>query len=367
VRLVVDGAVFQDQAAGGVARVHAELLPRLCEHAPELRIRLVAEGALRHPLPRHRRIRSIRLPSTRRVLRPGRLWKDRVDRASAAQRRLAFGSGQGRIWHSTHYSSPGEWAGRQVVTVYDLIHERRADLYRKPHDDGYRAAKRAAVESADAVIAISAATADDIAEWYGPEAAARTTVIHLAPGPTFTPGPSTFDGERPYLLHVGGRFGHKAFDWLLTAFAAWPGHRDVDLLTVGRPWNDDEARLLTELGLSDRVRRLDPVPDDLLVDLYRGALALVQPSLEEGFGLPLVEAMAVGCPVVARRLPATVELADGVPHYLDGDDLDAAAEAFDSVLRGTDPGRRAAGLRRAGAFDWERSAAETVAVYRSLG
>jgi glycosyltransferase involved in cell wall biosynthesis len=365
VRVVVDGVVFQQQTAGGVARLHAELLPRLCEQEPDLRVRLVAEGALRHPLPRHPRIRSVRLPALRRVMRPGRLWRGQVDRATSAQRRLAFGAGRGRIWHSTHYTSPAAWEGRQVVTVYDLIHERRTDLYPKPHDDRYREAKRAAVDRADAVIAISEATADDIAEWYGPAAAARTTVVKPAPGPVFTPGEAS-PVDRPYLLHVGGRYGHKAFAWLLEAYASWSGHVEVDLVTVGRPWSDDEAALVTRLGLTDRVRRLDPVPDADLVLLYRGAVALVQASVEEGFGLPLVEAMASGCPVVARRLPATVEVADGVPHYLEGDDLDAARAAFDAVADGVSAARRDRGLELAGRLDWEATAAGTVEVYRSL-
>jgi glycosyltransferase involved in cell wall biosynthesis len=371
VRLVVDGKVFQQQVAGGVARVHAELLPRLCDHAPELRVRLVTEGTLSHPLPRHDRIRAIRLPSAHRLLRPGRLWRDHVASASAAQRKLAFGSGRDRIWHSTHYTSPdGRWDGHRVVTVYDLIHERRPDLYRKPHDDAYRAAKRAAVESADAVIAISAATAEDVATWYGPEAAERTTVVPLAPSPLFTPGPVSarrVGPDRPFLLHVGGRFGHKAFDWLLAAYAAWPAHTEVDLVTVGRPWDDEEVRRLVDLGLTDRVQRLDPVPDETLVLLYREAVGLVQASVEEGFGLPLIEAMATGCPVVARRLPATVELADGVPHYLEGDDLEAATAAFDALLARPDPARVDAGVTRASALSWDAAAAATVGVYRSLG
>ena len=363
-RLVVDGAVFQQQAAGGVARVHAELLPRLCAEDPELRVRLVTEGSLSHPLPRHPSIRSVRLPAMQRVLRPGRVWGDHVDRATATQRRVAFGSGKGRIWHSTHYSTPEAWAGRQVVTVYDLIHERRPDLYRKAHDDRYRAAKRAAVESADAVIAISRTTADDVAEWYGPAAAERTTVVPLAPGAAFTPGPAPGCAE-PYLLHVGGRFGHKAFDWLLRAYAAWPGRADVGLVTVGRAWNEDEQALLQELGLTERVRRLDPVPDDELVRLYRGASALIQASIEEGFGLPVVEAMAVGCPVVARRLPATEEVAGEVPVYVD-DDVASVGAAFDEVTAGLAEDRLADGRRMARALSWEAAAAATVAVYRSL-
>jgi glycosyltransferase involved in cell wall biosynthesis len=300
----------------------------------------------------------------RTVLRPGRIWRGQVDRATRAQRRLAFGSGRARIWHSTHYSSPDRWDGHQVATVYDLIHERRPDLYRKRHDDAYRAAKRAAVEGADAVIAISQATADDIAEWYGPEAAARTVVVPLAAGPVFTPGPAPAT-ERPYLLHVGGRFGHKAFDWLLEAYAAWPGRAEVDLLTVGRSWNDDERRLLADLGLVDQVRRLDPVPDAELADLYRGATALVQASVEEGFGLPVLEAMAVGCPVVARRLPATVEVADGVPLYVEAD-TDSVIAAFDRAVAGLPADRLATGRARAAGYDWEATAAATVAVYRSL-
>jgi glycosyltransferase involved in cell wall biosynthesis len=138
------------------------------------------------------------------------------------------------------------------------------------------------------------------------------------------------------------------------------------LVTIGRPWNQDEAALLAQLGLQGHVRRLDPLPDDDLVALYRGALALVQPSVEEGFGLPLVEAMATGCPVVARPLPATIELADGVPHYVESDDPESAGGAFDAVANGVDDERRALGRRLAAQLDWTTTAAKTVEIYRSL-
>lgn len=368
--MVVDGEVFQFLEVGGIARVHAELLPRLCDAAPDLRIRVVTEGRLAQSPPRHRQITEVRLPDARRWLRPGRVWRGAVPTASAALRRTAFGSGRDRIWHSTHYSTPTTWTGRQVATVYDLIHERFPEQYRRAHDDRHRARKRAAVEQADAIIAISQLTADELVEVFGPAAGERAIVIPLAPAAAFGPATGTepVPPGRPYLLHVGRRMAHKSFDRVLEAYSRWPGRPEVDLVTVGnQPWTGDEERRIADLGLEGSVHRLGPLTDAELAHRYRHAVAYVHPSVTEGFGLPVLEALASGCPVVARRLPVTVEIAEDFPIYADMDDDEAVHAALDAALaRVGEPDRTAGGAAHARSFTWERTAEATAAVYRDL-
>jgi len=369
IRIVVDGEVFEFLDVGGIARVHAELLPRLCAAEPDLRIRLVTEGALARRPPRHDHITHVPLPDARRWLRPGRVWRGAVPRASTALRRAAFGSGRGAIWHSTHYTSPPSWGGRQVATVYDLIHERLPHQYARAHDDAYRVRKREAIEGADAIIAISRLTAGELVEVFGPAFGERTTVIPLAPAAAFrlvtddAPPPP----GRPYLLHVGRRMYHKSFPRLLDAYATWAGSTEVDLISVGPPWNEEEERQIHDLGVGDRVHRLAPLSDHDLAHRYRHAVALMHPSVTEGFGLPVLEALACDCPVVARRLSITEEIAGEFPLYVDMDDDESVHHALDAAsARAGESDRTRGGAAHAAAFTWERTAEATVAVYRDL-
>jgi glycosyltransferase involved in cell wall biosynthesis len=133
------------------------------------------------------------------------------------------------------------------------------------------------------------------------------------------------------------------------------------------PWRYERLlRLVDKLGLTDQVRFLDYVPAEDLVALYNMADLFVFPSLYEGFGLPPLEAMACGLPVVASTAPALREVLDGAALLVHPLDVTALAEAMAAAL-GDEPLRshlREAGLQRAALFSWERTARETAAVYR---
>lgn len=174
---------------------------------------------------------------------------------------------------------------------------------------------------------------------------------------------------RPYVFYVGGWEERKNVPFLLRAFAdADPGGVDL-VLAGGRPEQQAQLALLAQrLGISDRVQLLGFVPDEDLPALYKGALAFVYPSEYEGFGLQLVEAMALGCPVLAADATALPEVlgSGGETFPLDSTKPLAGLlrrlvvdEAFREDLADR-------GSRRAQAFSWDRTAAMTAAVYRDL-
>jgi glycosyltransferase involved in cell wall biosynthesis len=357
VQLVVDGIIFQQQAFGGIRRLHGEVLTRL---PFDIDLRLVVEGALEGELPVG--LPRRRIPAMVDVLRPGRLWAPVVPRATEAVRRRAFGTGEGALFQSTYYTRRPDWAGAEVTWVYDMIHERFADRYQRDRDDDLRARKRAAVAHADAVIAISQATADDVQDVYGLDLGDRLHVVPLAP--VVLEMPTTGGGE-PYLLQVGGRHGYKGFGALLAAYAAWPGRDEVALVAAGRAWTEDEERAIAELGVADRVRVVADPDDRALGTLYGGAAALVQPSEAEGFGLTVLEGMAAGLPVVAARVPVTEEVGGDVPFWYELGDVESLHAALDQALA-ADEARRAAGRRRAAGYSWELTAADAVRVFRQV-
>ena len=368
--VAVDGAIFEQQARGGISRLYHEVLPRLCELDEELRITLHLRGGARQELPSHPRIVRRDIPDARALLRPRRVWRrlpfDSAERLQALVASVALAGGRGAIWHSTYYTVPGAWSGPEVVLVHDLIHERFPELFDRPKDRRVVQRKRRSIERADVVVCISEVTASDVTRVYG-VAEDRLRVVPLAHSAVFAASPAPGqERDGAFLLYVGGRSPYKNFDALLEAMAAWP-RRDVDLIVVGPDWSAEERARIEALGLAGRVRREIDVDDLRLRGLYNGAVALVYPSLYEGFGLPLLEAMACGCPIVASDIPSTREVAGDVPFYFRTGDGDAFVSALSAVAEaGRRSGRRELGLHRAREYSWDRTARRLLDVYRSL-
>jgi glycosyltransferase involved in cell wall biosynthesis len=228
------------------------------------------------------------------------------------------------------------------------------------------------------VIAVSETTrAELLARYRLPPA--RVAVVPEAAASHFAPPAAAVLGavrERyglthPYVLFVGFLEPKKNLGTLLEAIArlrrrgAWG---TTELVIAGAPgWGAAPAPRVQALGLERTVRFLGPVPDADLPALYAGALAFAFPSLWEGFGLPVLEAMAAGAPVVASNRGALPEITAGAA-LLAEPEPEAFADALgqlvgDAAVRER---LRAAGLARAADFSWERTARETLAIYRAV-
>ena len=250
-----------------------------------------------------------------------------------------------------------------VVTVHDIAALRHPDLHPDRHVHQQRVLLGALARAA-AIVTVSQATADDLVH-VGVESE-RLVVAPL--GVTPLPPPPTDDEsvEAGYLLTVGETSPRKGYSVLLGALARLGG---VRRLVIAGPPAGDEARLQSQaaaLGIASRIRRVGPVGDAALAGLYSGALALCFPSVSEGFGLPVLEAMACGLPVLASDIPATRELAGDAAIYVGGDGERAWADAIEALA--SDSALRArlaeAGRQRAALFTWERTAKATLDAYR---
>jgi len=347
------------------------VLPRVCEMDDSVRITLVAPVKCRQ-LPKHPHITHRKLLPVACLLRPARLWNRFTPQAKALSLGTSVGNGRHRIWHSTYYTCPGTWSGAQVVTVYDCIHERYPDLYDRPQDDRFREQKKRAIERADTVICISETTRAELEHFYGP----LTQPVRVIPSGldhnVFRPrkplGVAAQDGQAaPFLLYLGGRMRYKNFQVLVRAYSSWSARDRVGLVVVGSPWSPQEEQELYSRGISNQVRLLSEVSDLELSRLYRQAVALVYPSLYEGFGIPLLEAMACGCPVVASRIPSTIEVAGDCPFYFEPTSEESLREALDTALaQGRASPNVAKGLERCRSFSWDNTASQTLEVYHAL-
>jgi len=370
-RVLVDGVVFQLQSRGGISRLYSEILPRVCELDSSLHVELLRTGTALQELPRHGRISYRVLPCAEAYLRPGRVFRPIVPMVQRLLVQLYVGTGSGCIWHSTYYSLPGRWDGWQVVTIVDMIHERFPELFGEAGDDRFRNRKRRCISQADAVICISKTTREDVIDYYG-ISADLAAVVPLACSSVFRPLDETGLSARarvpePFLLYVGARSHHKNFGELARAYSVWRRRGEVSLVAVGASWSADEWTLLTDLGIAERVHLLANVRDDDLCRLYNRASAFVYPSLYEGFGIPLLEAMACGCPIVASRIPSTVEVAAECPLYFRLGEAESLLFALDTaVAEGRSSARVHAGTRRAERYSWDETAMGTLEVYRGV-
>lgn len=266
---------------------------------------------------------------------------------------------------------------RSVVTVHDLAFELFPDHFTSSDRLRLRTLTRSSVRRAAHVIADSAATRRDLIELLGVPAE-RVTVVHLGyDRERFRPtAPAAvaevrrrYGLERPYVLAVGTLQSRKNHAGLVRALARLiEDGLDVDLVVPGaRGWLYDRIfRTVRDLGLEARVRFLGYVPDADLPALYTGAEVAALVSFYEGFGLPVLEAMACGAPVVTSNVSSLPEVAGAAALLVDPYDDDAIADALarcitDRALRRELAARAGAQLR---AFSWERTARETLAILR---
>lgn len=265
---------------------------------------------------------------------------------------------------------PVGFRGRLVVTVHDLIPYVLPETCSAHYRERFLRDLPRVVQAADRIIAVSQATRADLIALAGarPE---QVTVVHEAAEPQYSPSPrrAAGSGPTPYLLYVGGFNRRKNLSLLVRAFseALRELAEPLDLVLAGDPGPIGAAlaREAEEAGVSGRLMLPGFIPLPRLPGLYREAVAFIYPSLYEGFGLPVLEAMACGTPVVAADLPALREVAGPAALWFDPKDLQGLSAAISSVV--LDPGLRARlsaqGLARARQFSWERCARETAQVY----
>jgi glycosyltransferase involved in cell wall biosynthesis len=279
------------------------------------------------------------------------------------------------LLHSPYLIMPYWLPCPSVVTVYDLI----PFIYPQylPHRWTawvFRAAMSLAVRRATKVIAISESTKRDLTRLFG-AAQGKATAIHLAADERFRLLEREQWGQvvrsyglpERYVLYMGINKPHKNLVFLLRVFSELS--TDASLVLAGKedpryPQAHEEAR---RLGLADRVLFLGEIPDTDLPALYNGAQAFVFPSLYEGFGLPVLEAMACGVPVVASDSSSIPEIVDEVAITLDPQDADAWVAALTEVVEKerlrAEMSKKA--LERAEMFSWEETARRTWQVYQA--
>jgi len=372
-------ADYREEGWPSMDRVADSLLARLdCDHAG-----VIAAQAIAPPFTR----RVSRLSRSRAAANADRVWNRLWDYPRHVQRVGAEYDVFHVVDHSyaqlVHRLPPS----RTVVTCHDLDtfrailtpdEEQRSAAFTAMTRHILAGLRRAALVTCD-----TASVREELVERrvLSPD---RVVVVPIGVDPMFSPTADPqadreiaqlIPGARKalVLLHVGSTAPRKRIDTLLRVTAAVRrSMREVHLVRVGGSFTAEQTKLVRELGLADRVSILPPLADRQLAAMYRHAALALLPSEREGFGLPLVEAMACGTPVLASDLPVLREVGEDVPVYCRPGELDDWVRAALAILREHETlperstARRALGIARARRFTWTAFADRMAGIYLDL-
>lgn len=256
------------------------------------------------------------------------------------------------LFFSPGYNTPLFCRAPFIFVIHDLSHiycPENSSLGTRLY---YATLMKRACQRADNILTVSEFTKKQIVEWSG-VSSEKVCNVSCGVGSTYQPGSKTFGLPFPYLLCVSNRKRHKNEFRIVEAFGKADLDSRIHLVFSGRP-TSHLSRWIEANQVGSRVDFVGPVPEQRLPSLYRGALAMVFPSLYEGFGLPVLEAMACGTPVVTANVTAMPEVAGDAALLVDPTSVDQIAEAIERVVsdRSLREVLRERGIIRAAEFSW---------------
>ena len=361
-KIAYDPQIFGWQRFGGISRYFFELTSRLAEmNRQEVKIFCpIYVNEFLEITNKQLTSGSIKLgtfPFSGRILR---LVNEKLD---------TFGVKKFKpdLLHETYYSKKPIFPSikKRIVTIHDMIHEKFPENFSKY--DPTRSEKAASVARADHIICVSESTKKDLIEILNVKSE-KISVIHLATS-LVVPEPIAIRvnyNSKPFLLYVGNRGGHKNFDGLLLAYADSAFNNEYSIICFGGGgFSAKEIERARGLGIKSENLIHMFGNDQLLVSLYSAATLFIYPSMYEGFGIPLLEAMALGCPVATSAVSSIPEVAGNAAIYFDPNDPDSMRRSIEEVL--ANPKRLeefgARGVERAKSFSWEKCANQTLDAY----
>ena len=276
------------------------------------------------------------------------------------------------IYHPTYYANTdfSSWkkAGYKIViTVFDLISEKFPEKKKlsRPRIN----LKKKAIKSADHIICISNTTKADLIDYYKiPDT--KISVVYLGSELHGSDGNIKNDyGDDEFLLYVGKRAGYKNFNKFIAAFGQSDSLKSKYRIVAfgGGLFDEGELELIRNLGIEDRISQVEG-NDDKLIKLYSSAEAFIYPSLYEGFGLPPLEAMKYGCPVLASDKGSIAEICNEGAIYFDATNVDNMQMIMEKSLKDLAliEKQKKLGTLNAARYTWEKTCVETLDVYRKL-
>lgn len=277
------------------------------------------------------------------------------------------------IFHSTYYTTYTSLRIPQVVTVHDMTHEKFPHFFNSRGARRFIKNKQKCIEQAHTIICISEATRTALLTFY-PSVAHKIQIVHQGLSHEFmldTPEESHMHivPTQPYFLFVGHRGLYKNFEFFLRGFAQWNTSKKYKLIVAGgNSFSREETALCEQLHVQDTVQHLGFVATPILRTLYKHAMAFVYPSLDEGFGLPILEALSSHATVIASDIPAFRELGKDMLLYFNPTNTYSLIDVLEQAVRNqpTQPTRQQRALYVRSTYSWEKCRAATYTIYQTI-
>jgi mannosyltransferase len=342
--LAIDGIIFSLQETGGISVYTRELFNRGILAGLNIELLLFDEQAISRLGDCHQAIQLSK-------------WR------FAERYRHCITPANTELFHSCYYRLPQSKKIPLITTVHDFTYER---FKSGPKRWVHSSQKYKAIKDAAAVICVSENTRKDLFEIMPDMAEEKVRVIHNGVGDSFfaLQAQSYSSCQSPYVLFVGYRIGYKNFAAVVNALMLLS---DVKLVCVGGGVFTESELLILERSIPGRYRHEGLVTNERLNYLYNNAACLLYPSSNEGFGMPVLEAMSAGCPVVALNLSSIPEVAGDAAVLLEAADPDLLAKAIEQVADNDFRQKiREKGFLQAHSFSWDHTFNQTIKVYEEV-
>jgi len=374
-RIYFDGIIYSWHKYGGIRKYFDELMAHLPSSAQSTL--LVREP--HYGLPDNKNVKIEDLPLTK-ILWPEasypylkRLFSPLYGRKIDSY----FKSVREGVFHSTYFTTYPSLKIPQVLTVHDMTYERFPEFFQSLGGRRFIQQKKRCIEQAEAVICVSRATKESLREMYD-VAEEKLTVIHHGISKIFNLSPERptreelvrkYDLSRPFFLFVGYRGRYKNFPFFARSFARFNLDKGFDLVLVGgEALAREEHKNLISLEMRGRVKHLLNISEIELKSLYQLCEAFVFPSLDEGFGLPILEGLGCGARVVASDLPVFREIAGDQLSYFDPRDEQSLIDALEQVVdkKISEKEIRTISENISNTYTWDKCAEKTMDLYEKL-
>jgi len=281
---------------------------------------------------------------------------------------LARLTGSPNVIHETHYGlGSSHLSGKTpvVTTCHDMIFERYPHW--APGAGNRVSLKRKTFERADAIICVSNNTRNDLLEIY-PDLESKVSTVHHGVDHTPAPDHALAEMSHPFLLYVGMRKGYKNFDNMIKALGrSRTLHESFQLVCFGGgPFSEEELQKCQKAGVPPKRIHYFSGSDALLAQFYHHASAFIFPSLYEGFGMPLTEAMVHKCPIACSNASCFPEICGEAAEYFDGQDIESISNAIEKLVARPRNQYRALLQQKAQQYSWHRCATESLRVYEAV-
>lgn len=368
IRVLYDHQIFDLQKFGGISRYFAEIISNINEDEAETEIALrfsdnfhLYEKRLNKEILKKEK-KNIPNRLCKKIFHSKKTLRNYFSATNEANSIQQIKTGNYDIFHPTYYDTYFlDSIGNKpyVVTVHDMIHELYLDY------DPVILQKREIIKQASHIIAVSEHTKKDVMELLSiPEE--KITVIYHGSPQLYDDG-EEYTGKERYILFVGNRLNYKNFKFTVYAIADTLKNEDIYMLCTSQPFGYEEQKFLEGMGIADKVKYCD-LQKISLKSLYRNALAFIYPSIYEGFGIPILEAWSQNCPVLTANASCFPEIGGDAVLYFNPKSKKEIENALRRIANDAELRKNLTekGRIRNSLFTWEKSAKETLDVYKKV-